>query len=312
VQLFILLQVHLQALQGFTNNINTTIFQQTPSYNAQGNNTNRLLIGLKQNPSTGISTISVCDPTTAPFQTGPGAFPGFINRRNTFSLTDGKIYIYINPWNQEPFTTTQSQITIRYQIAYRANSSSSWTTAVDLNGDTVDFKGSWIYDTSGDAGLTSGSLSSQIPEISLSKIENNTTRRYAGLVYAFGQVGEYRILHANYITTFGTFTSTQFPAPGFSCSFGSPPYSSSNTASYIEYGDFNYPATTAGGPDENIGPASGGLSAVFRYQIATSNNCSNAFTPNGTNYYAREPLAKYVTQLYTDNSLTTKYTFFNN
>jgi hypothetical protein len=296
---------------GFTNNINATIFQNTPSYNSQGNNTNRLLIGLTQNPSVGTSVISVCDPTitspTSPLSPTPGFLPGFINKRNTFSLTDGKIYIYINPWNQEPFSTfpfSQSQTTIRYQIAYRANSSSNWTTAVDLNGDTVDFAGSWIYDNSSDEGLTSGSLQSSVPAISLSKVENNTNRRYAGLVYAFDQVGEYRILHGNYITTFGTFTSTQFPANNFSCS--TTPFSSVNTASYIEYGDFNYPATASGGPDENIGPASGSLPTVFRYQINQS-SCSSSFS-SIANLFAREPLAKYVTQLYTNSSLTTKYT----
>ncbi len=299
---------------GFTNNINTTIFQNTPSYNSQGNNTNRLLIGLAQNPSTGTSITSVCNPTSSGLPTaGPGSPPGFINRRNVFSLTTGKIYIYINPWNQQPrqfSPNIQSITTATYQIAYRANSSSSWTTAFDLNGDPADFAGTWKYNGGSSEGLQIGSLnpSNGIPSISLDKAENNTTRRYAGLVYAFDLVGEYRILHGNYVTTFGTFTSTSFPDNGFSCTQGGglSNFSSQETASYIEYGDFNYPAVAAGGPDEGIGPASGGLQTVFRYQI-NQTACSGTFTTT-VSVYAREPLAKYVTQLYTDNSLSTEYT----
>jgi len=295
---------------GFTNNINTTIFQNAPSYNAQGNNTNRLLIGLIQNPSIGQNVISVCDPSFASFVNSQGFQPGFINKRNDFSLTTGKIYIYINPWNQQPLQfnpTLQSTTTVRYQIAYRANSSSAWTTAVDLNGDLADLACSWTYNNGSDEGLVSGYSSSTIPSMTLGKIESNTNRRYAGLVYAFDTVGEYRILHGNYITTFGTFTSTQFPANGFSCPPGTiGNLSSINTASYIEYGDFNYPAAAAGGPDEGIGPEIGSLQTVFRYQI-NQTSCSSSFT-TVTNLFAREPLAKYVTQLYTDNTLSTEYT----
>ena len=296
----------------FTNNISSSIFQNTPSYNAQGNNTNRLLIGLEQNPSLGQSVVSVCDPANSATYPVPGSLPGFINKRESFSLTSGKIYIYINPLNQQPRqfspTTLQSITTIRYQIAYRANSSSAWTTAIDLNNDPATFTGDWVYNGGSKAGLDNIASSSSVPQVSLSKEEGSTTRRYAGVVYAFDTVGEYRILHGNYITTFGTFTSSQFPANGFQCTFGGgvPQFSSSETASYIEYGDFNYPAVGAGGPNENIGPQSGSLQTVFRYQI-NQTSCNSSFTFN-TNVYAREPLAKYVTQLYTDNTLSTEYT----
>ena len=300
---------------GFTNNIpsGTQEFQNAPTYNTQGNNTKRLLIGLKEVPPVGTNTVSVCDPTQS--QTGGlpsvGGIPGFINKRESFSLTTGKIYIYINPWNQQPLQfnpTLQSVTTVRYQIAYRANSSSPWTTAVDLNSNPATFTGSWVYNGGSSAGLDNIPSNSSFPQISLSKIESTTTRRYAGVVYAFDTVGEYRILHGNYFSTFGTFTINQFPANGFSCTQGGglPNFSSPNAASYIEYGDFNYPAVGAGGPGESIGPQSGSLQTVFRYQI-NQTPCSGSFT-NNTNVYAREPLAKYVTQLYTDNTLSTEYT----
>jgi hypothetical protein len=43
---------------------------------------------------------------------------------------------------------------------------------------------------------------------------------------------------------------------------------------------------------------------VYEYRIAFSNTCGNNFG-TGTAYYAAEPFAKYVTQLYTNTSLLT-------
>ena len=62
-------------------------------------------------------------------------------------------------------------------------------------------------------------------------------------------------------------------------------------------------------PESNIAPDYGTNPGVYRYQIANNNTCSSTFTSTGVNYYAAEPFAKYVTQLYTDVNLVNEATF---
>ena len=294
---------------GLVNNIPSTTFN-SPSYNSNGYNTNRYLIGLDNNLSTTSNIRSVCNPNNAASNPFPTAPPAFYNLRpsNAQGLTAGTFYIYINPYNQnERINFGDSQTNLRYQIAYRANSSSAWTTAIDVNGQSASQSGTWYYDNSSREGYFSTTVFSPwsnnaLPSITIQKEESNTNRRYAGLVYAFNTPGEYRILHGNYTSSFGSFRITSFPASGFSCT--QPPYTSSRMSSYVEYGDFYYPSSNAGGTFDEIGPGSGDVNTVYRYQIMQS-SCTSSFS--GINVYAREPVAKYVTQVYTNVSLTTKY-----
>ena len=293
---------------GLVNNIPSTTFN-SPSYNSNGYNTNRYLIGLDSNLSTTSNIRSVCNPNNAVSTPIPTAPPAFYNLRpsNAQGLTAGTFYIYINPYNEhERITFGDSQTNLRYQIAYRANSSSAWTTAIDVNGQSASQSGTWRYDGSREGYNATTVFSpwsnNALPSITIQKEESNTNRRYAGLVYAFNTPGEYRILHGNYTSSFGSFRINSFPASGFSCT--QPPYTSSEMSSYVEYGDFYYPSSNAGGANDEIGPGSGDANTVYRYQIMQS-SCTSSFS--GINVYAREPVAKYVTQVYTNVGLTTKY-----
>ena len=294
---------------GLVNNIPSTTFN-SPSYNSNGYNTNKYLIGLDSNLSTTSNIRSVCDPNNAASPGFPTAPPAFSNLKpsNAQGLTAGAFYIYINPHNEhQRVNFGDSQTNLRYQIAYRANSSSAWTTAIDTNGVSASQSGTWYYDNSSREGYFSTNVSSPwsssaLPSITIQKEESNTNRRYAGLVYAFNTPGEYRILHGNYTSSFGSFRINSFPASGFSCT--NPPFTSSEMNSWVEYGDFYYPSSNAGGTNNEIGPGSGDTNTVYRYQIMQS-SCTSNFS--GGNVYAREPVAKYVTQLYTTSGLTTKY-----
>ena len=61
-----------------------------------------------------------------------------------------------------------------------------------------------------------------------------------------------------------------------------------------EIGDFYYPQAAWSGDGDG----------VFEYRLATSTACGTSFITTPTPYYAREPFAKYLTQLYTDTNLT--------
>ena len=69
-----------------------------------------------------------------------------------------------------------------------------------------------------------------------------------------------------------------------------------NINGQLEIGDFYYPGFVWRGDNDG----------VYEYKITTSStSCSSSFPSFSTSYYAAEPFAKYVTQLYTDTSLIT-------
>jgi hypothetical protein len=281
------------------------------SYNSNGYNTSFHLKGLVQNLSSSQNpnTRSVCDPNQPGFMYGTSSnIGGFYNEKiPQGGLTTGVFYLYFNPYNSQPYQQQQfPEINFRYQIAYRANSNSAWATAIDMNGNPANFSGTWFYNSAGTGGLDSNSISSnwsslQNPQIVVTRLENNYEKRYAGLVYAFNIPGEYRILHSNMASTFGKLTPQGDNQNGFSCS--QTPYYDSNMGHVFETGDFYYPHSSAGGVDNTIAPNSSDPNNVFRYKISQG-NCNN--TPT-INVYAREPVAKYVTQLYTDQGLNNKF-----
>ena len=230
----------------------------------------------------------------------------------------------------------------RYAIQRRDNSSSSWQTAVDISNISLDASATtstWNWDfTTGatDRGFVSSS-SNYDPQnfaqgLRLTRVTPSVSgtydTAYSGQVFAFDTSGEYRIILGN-------------------LSGGSSDFSSSNPANHDywnvsgptgQYGFFsktgnyqleqkigcnnptgvNTPLTTKqsivyvhdfNAPESNIAPDYGTNPGVYRYQIASSSTCSSTFTSTGVNYYAAEPFAKYVTQLYTDVNLTTEATF---
>jgi hypothetical protein len=128
-------------------------------------------------------------------------------------------------------------------------------------------------------------------------------------VFAFRQGGEYRFLIGNLESRLNDGTAAGAPWGAY---YGNTV--SSSTAGSIdctktmnldiqaeyEFGNFKAPST------EWKGDGTG----VYEYQVANNNVCSGFFTPTSTRYYAAEPFAKYVTNLYTDQALTNKATSF--
>jgi hypothetical protein len=287
-----------------TNNIPSSTFG-SQSYNSVNVNTSFYLRGLKNNLSSSPNPYlaSVCNPAGTLPGMFPSVGPGFYNYKANNALSTGAFYVYFNPRLSQAFSSgTQPQINIRYQIAYRSSSSSSWSTAIDMKGNAANFSGTWFYSFSKDGLDFSGVTfpwSNNDPQIVMVKDENNSTDRYAGLVYAFDQPGEYRILHSNIITTFGSLTNQGFPTSPYSCSQS--PYVDGDISNTMETGDFYYPSFNAGGNGDQIGGQPN--DNFYRYRISQG-SCGT--TPT-TNVYAREPLAKYVSQFFTNTSLTIPY-----
>ena len=288
-----------------TNNIPSSTFG-SQSYNSSDVNTFFYLRGLKKLTSSQNPYItSVCTPTGTLPGMFPNSTPGFYNYKADSALSTGAFYVYFNPRLSQAFPGgTQPQINIRYQIAYRSSSSSAWGVAIDMNGLPANFTGTWFYNFSKQgldfSGVTSPWSISENPQIVMVKDENNSTDRYAGLVYAFDQPGEYRVLHSNIITTFGSLTNQGFPTSPFSCTQA--PYVDGDVSNIMETGDFYYPSSNAGGDGNQIRGYTN--DNFYRYTI---NQGSCGQTTPITNVYAREPLAKYVTELFTDTALTTPY-----
>jgi len=289
-----------------TSNIPSGTFG-TQGYNSNGYNTNFYLRGLEQTMSSSANpnTRSVCDPNN----TGGfflGVPPAFYNYNEESGLTAGAFYVYFNPRISQPATGGNTPaVGFRYQIAYRSSSSSSWSTALDMNARPATFSGSWVYDGSTTEGLEFNSVSSPFsnsnnPQMALYNLANSSVDRYAGLVYAFDQPGEYRILHGNLTSNFGSLQLQSFPTSPFSCTTA--PYVDSDMSHTFETGDFYYPSSNAGGDGDQIGGQP--TDNFYRYRI-NQGSCGQTNPINDV--YAREPLAKYVTELFTDTALTTPY-----
>ena len=109
---------------------------------------------------------------------------------------------------------------------------------------------------------------------------------YAGRVFAFNTVGEYRIIYGNLSSDYGEFQI------GVNCNTAG--QQDLRVNGQLEIGDFYYPGFEWRGDNDG----------VYEYQVSTSStSCLSPFPSNATLYYAAEPFAKYVTQLYTDVSL---------
>ena len=233
-----------------------------------------------------LNTVDVCS---------TGSFNAqFVNQTKSTGLTQGTLYVYIQGENsQKPLTGTTNVYT-RFAIQYRANSSSSWVYLADLNGNTIsgaDVGGLWRY-TQLSSGTIEG-LSTNGGNFINAEVASNYPQPFVfgkgSKVFAFDTVGEYRIIYGNLSSNFGQF---QNGAPG--CSTAG--QQNLEVTGAFEIGDFYYPSFEWWGDQDG----------VYEYRVTTSStSCSSSFPSNATAYYAAEPFAKYVTQLYTNTSLLT-------
>jgi hypothetical protein len=233
-----------------------------------------------------LNTVDVCS---------TGSFDAqFINQTKSTGLTQGTLYVYIQGTNsQKPLTGTTNVYT-RFAIQYRANSSSSWVYLADLNGNTIsgaNVGGQWRY-----AQLSGGTVEGLFTNggnFINAEVASNYPQPFVfgngSKVFAFDTVGEYRIIYGNLSSNFGQF---QNGAPN--CSTAGQQNTEVNGR--LEIGDFYYPGFNWFGDEDG----------VYEYRVTTSStSCSSSFPSNATAYYAAEPFAKYVTQLYTNTSLLT-------
>ena len=294
-----------------------------------------------QAPTSTSTTLQrdVCQPSVAP-QGGSGTFTN-----QTFSsglTTGGTFYVWvegINTNNLVPRDTSKADdrvphLNTRYAIQYRADSSSSWQTAVDISNTSLDASATtstwdWDFNPGGtDRGLISNT-SNYDPQnyaqgLHLVRRTPSTTGTYdpaySGQVFAFNTNGEYRIILGNLSggsldvgRSIGQVPWEQF---GFFSKTGN--YELEQKQGCNSPSGSNTPLTTKtskvyvhdfSAPESNIAPDYGTNPGVYRYQIANNSTCSSTFTSTGVNYYAAEPFAKYVTQLYTDVNLVNEATF---
>ena len=72
----------------------------------------------------------------------------FVNVWQETGLTQGAFFVYINPQtldSGDTVTGPQPQINVRWSVEYRANSSSTWSSAVDISGQIPSTDGTWYY-----------------------------------------------------------------------------------------------------------------------------------------------------------------------
>jgi hypothetical protein len=191
-----------------------------------------------------------------------------------------------------PSPGTSSNVYVRWAIQYRANAQAGWSYLADLNGNTIsgaNVGGQWRY-----IQLSSGTVEGLFTNggnFINAEVASNYPQPFVfgkgSKVFAFDTVGEYRIIYGNLSSDFGEFQS------GVNCN--SAGQQDLRVNGQLEIGDFYYPGFNWWGDNDG----------VYEYRLANSISCSNVFTQTGTSYYAAEPFAKYVTQLYTDISLLT-------
>ena len=207
----------------------------------------------------------------------------FLRNKISAGLGTGEGAFYVQFFATAPATTqsTTSQTfnPVSAVVEYRVNSSSNWTVAVDVDGTTTNAKAAFNGAASNVPTGEGGmtATSGNNNEMTLS----GTTGGSSGVkrVFAFDIPGEYRI-------TMGALN-------GQACNYADCTVQKNTQVSQgFTTGDYNY---------------GGGVSTPQQYQ----------YTVNGSTYYAKEHVTKYVTQLYTDLALTTPatltqgtYTFF--
>jgi hypothetical protein len=207
----------------------------------------------------------------------------FLRNKISAGLGTGEGAFYVQFFATAPATTqsTTSQTfnPVSAVVEYRVNSSSNWTVAVDVDGTTTNAKAAFNGAASNVPTGEGGMTATggNNNEMTLS----GTTGGSSGVkrVFAFDIPGEYRI-------TMGALN-------GQVCNYADCNVQKNTQVSQgFTTGDYNY---------------GGGVSTPQQYQ----------YTVNGSTYYAKEHVTKYVTQLYTDLALTTPatltqgtYTFF--
>ena len=231
-----------------------------------------------------ILTNDVC-----PASTDYGAT--FINQTKSTGLTQGTFYVIARGVNEFiPMLGVSSNVNVRVAIQHRTSASdpNGWNYLPDLNSNTIsgaNVGAEYLYSSTNLRGINSngGNI------ISVEQNPNSQDLLAGGAkVFAFNTVGEYRIVYGNISSDFGEFTL------GVNCSqAGEQDLQVSGT---LEIGDFYYPRFDWWGDQDGI----------YEYRVKTGSEAScGPWVGSGTAYYAAEPFAKYVTQLYTNTSLLT-------
>ena len=314
----------------------TSLTSNIPLYidnGSTGTNGRDFTFGLEA-PGSLSSTVlrDVCQPNIQP----TGNSGTFTNVTSDGGLTtSGTFYVWVqgvNTTNLIPGATSRAadrvpHLNTRYAIQYRDVGTTTWSSAIDITGIVVSQSvttrtWNWDFTTGGtDRGLKL--LSSAYDPSSFGQglhcVRNTPSTTgtydpaYSGQVFAFNAQKEYRIILGNLsggsidvgrvigqypFSQYGFFSKTGVYEleQRFGCNNpinANTPLTSKTTNLYVH--DFN-------APDTNVAPDYSTNPGVYRYQIATSNLCNNAFISSG-NYYAAEPFAKYITQLYTDDGL---------
>ena len=259
----------------FTNNT-TNLEANTNGY------LNFYLVGFDAPTSTNsTNTENVCSDGT------PAAT--FVNVTKSSGLTQGTFYAIIGVGNSFIPNENFEFVYNRYSIQYRATSSDNWVSAVDINNKSVsgsNFGGSWTFSNTKDGfdevGQPTTGLQSQTQSTA------GITLGLGALVWAFNQVGEYRIIIGNVSSSYGFFQT------GPNCTL---PEQNLHASASLSINDFYNPPNLGVNPDGD---------GIYEYRITNNTTCSNNFNATGTPYYSDIPFAKYITQLYTDTALTTE------
>ena len=310
--------------------------------------------GTTNNYMQGFSSLTNLNSTVTNDLCTPGSnYTGqYTNKSSSGGLTQGTFYVII--WTSNGYqctagtpngvTSVTSELNQRFAIQYRANSSSSWQAANDLNGDSIQYNGgtyriepitSSTYSKDGMVNTTNTSTSFGTNGIGINATiftdKIAVTNGNSARVFAFDNIGDYRFLLGNLAGGGGVehpFPYDQPPVtitPPFGLN-GSLDCNNSNLGlySYIITGDFYNPGGFGPTLVREIAPEFSTYGSVYKYRISSTGSATPVTNPDidsttfpnppsgFTDIYAAEPFAKYVTQFYTDVNLTTKFTATNN
>ncbi len=222
----------------------------------------------------------------------PASFDAdFRNQTTTTGLTQGTFYVIAKGRNTfKPSPGTPSDLNVSFAIQYRTGplDPNGWSYLADLNDNTIsgtNVGAEYVYSSTDLRGMDNDGGNIITVE---QRPDSQDIFGQGAKVFAFNTVGEYRIVYGNLSSNFGEFNS------GVSCNQAG--QQDSRATGTLEIGDFYYPSFEWQGDDDG----------VYEYRVKTGSNAScGPWVGSGTVYYAAEPFAKYVTQLYTDISLLT-------
>ena len=262
--------------------------------------------------------IDICGSFPNPTYTGQ-----FYNKkRNLFPRTlvnGGNVFYLIVRGINTRQVVDITELNVRWNFRFKQNTTvNTWTDAEDIEGRAISqnlypsVAGTWRYD-SVTSPVSNGLFSygnTAYGQTGMLVSNVTTIGQVEGAqVFAFNNGGEYRFLIGNLESRLNDGTS----AGAIWGAYHGNTINSSTSGSIdctknintdiqaeYEFGDFNAPSV------EWQGDGTG----VYEYQVASNNVCSGVFTPTSTRYYAAEPFAKYVTTLYTDQTLTNVATSF--